>query len=429
MAVSVSSLSRSLPIPRTRLIGREAERAAARAYFLDEAVPLLTLTGPGGVGKTRLALAIAAEVTDHFAEGVVWVDLALLADPTLVSLTVAASMGMIPTPDDSLLDGLVRSLYPRQTLLLLDNCEHVLDETTDLVAALLSACPALQVLATSRAPLRLTLEQVLPVESLPLPRETAPFTEVKQSEAVRLFSQRARATHPAFALTESNAAAVAALCNQLDGLPLAIELAAARIKVLSPAAMLAQMDTRLALLRRGGRDLPARQQTMEAAIAWSYGLLTPDVQALFRRLAVFAGGFTLEAAQAVAPGSSEDNTVWHGVEVLIEQSLVRSEQSEDGLRFTMLETIRAFGLEQLATEGELAEVLDAHAAYFVALGERAHPNRADAAERIDRRLQTLEEEQANLRAALRRRQETGDAESALQLAGALAIFWQLRGHL
>ena len=289
----------SLPLARTRLIGREAERGAACTFLLEEAVPLLTLTGPGGVGKTRLVLAIAGDLARHFADGVVWVDLAPLTDPTLVPATLAAALGVTPALNQPLSDTLVYDLQPRQTLLVIDNCEHVLGETAELIAALLPACPALQVLATSRAPLHVRGEQVLPIEPLPLPDLDADLASLEANAAVRLFAARARAVRPGFRLEASNAPVIALLCRHLDGLPLAIELAAAHSAVLSPAALLAQMTDRLRLLADGPRDLPARQQTMREAIAWSYELLTAEEQAAFRALAIFAGGWTLPAAAAV----------------------------------------------------------------------------------------------------------------------------------
>ncbi len=290
----------SPPIPRPRLIGRDTDSAAARSYLLDAAVPLLTLTGPGGVGKTRLALAIAADVAASFADGIVWVDLASLSDPALVPAALAAAIGRTPAPDTPLADALALALRPRQMLLLFDNCEHLLAATADLVGALLTRCPALQVLATSRAPLHLQGEQILPVEPLALPASDAlAFSSIEQSDSVRLFLDRAQAVHHTFTLSELNAPAVAALCRHLDGLPLAIELAAARVNVLPPAQLLSRLEHDLPLLTKGRRDLPARQQTIRDAIAWSYDLLEPSAQALFRRLAVFVGGFTLDAAEHV----------------------------------------------------------------------------------------------------------------------------------
>ena len=314
----------TLPVPRTRLIGRKVERATARALLLDEAGPLLTLTGPGGSGKTRLALAIAGDVADGFADGVVWVDLAPLADPALVPATVARALGIVPVAGLPLEEQLERELRPRQTLLLLDNCEHLVEAASDLTADLLHSCPAVQVLATSRAPLHHRGEQELPVEPFPLPLLDDPPAVLSANEAVRLFVERAHAVAPRFALTQANAPTVAAICRQLEGLPLAIELAAARMRLLSPEALLAQMADRLRLLRGGPRDLPARQRTIRDTIAWSYALLTPPQQALFRRLAVFAGGWPLEGAAAVAGDShSAVHDVLDELGALVDQSLVR----------------------------------------------------------------------------------------------------------
>jgi non-specific serine/threonine protein kinase len=430
VASASSLLSGSIPIPRTRLIGREVEREAARKLLLDEALPLLTMTGPGGVGKTRLALAITDDVAAHFVDGVVWVDLAPLADPALVPAGVAAALGLRPASDTPIGDVLIHALHPRQTLLLLDNCEHLVDAAADLLGSLLARCPALQVLATSRAPLHLHVEQLLPVDPLPLPEDEVLLSIVEQNEAVQLFSERTRAVRPAFALTEANAATVAAICRQLDGLPLAIELAAARSTVLSPEALLAQMSDRLQLLTHGARDLPARQRTIAATIAWSYDLLDADAQALFRRLAVFAGGFTLEAVEAVAasPGVAQRHIVTT-LEVLVAQGLVRRLDGETEPRFTMLETIRAFGLDQLDATGERDRAQDAHAAHIIAFAERSDRQRNEGSERVDHLLQRMEVEQANIQAVLTRLAAVGDADGVLRLASAMAIAWHFQMNL
>jgi predicted ATPase/DNA-binding CsgD family transcriptional regulator len=431
MAASASALLLGTPpIPRTRLIGREDDRRAAREYLLGQAVPLLTLTGPGGVGKTRLALAIADDVGASFTDGMVFVDLAPLADPALVPAAVAAALGVTPTPHGSLRDDLGRALHTRQTLLLLDNCEHLLAETATLVSSLLSRCPALQVLATSRAPLHLHGEQLLAVDPFPLPAQVGSLATVAQNAAVQLFTARARAVRPAFALTEANAGTVAALCRELDGLPLAIELAAARSTVLSPEMLLAHMSDRLPLLTHGMRNLPARQQTIAATIAWSYDLLDTGAQDLFRRLAVFSGGFILEGAAAVAAlTETAQRDVVTTLEALVEHSLVQRMARSGEPRFTMLETIRAAALERLQASGEEPLTRDRHAAYVLQLVTSLDAWVAAHLPHAQEVLDRLEMDSANLHAALTWLRETGDVSRLLMLAGELVYFWELRGHL
>jgi non-specific serine/threonine protein kinase len=427
-APASSSLAGEVPIPRTRLIGRDAERAAARASLLEENVALLTLTGPGGVGKTRLALAIAQDVATRFADGIAWVDLSPLRDPALLPGTVSAALGLAPSAGSSLEEQLAGHLGARQTLLLLDNCEHVLEETAELVGYLLPRSPAMQVLATSRAPLRVRGEQVLPVDPLPVPTSAMPsLEEGARNEAIRLFVERAHAVRPGFALTESNTPTVAALCRQLDGLPLAIELAAARISMLTPEALLAQLSHRLQLLGGGPRDLPPRQQTMAATIAWSYELLTPDAQDLLRRLSVFVGGFTREAVQRVATRKARGPLeIEASLATLVDQSLVRWADGDDTSRFTMLETIREYAWGQLMASVEKTSARDAHAAYFLALAEESMPYLTSAADPVW--LDRLEAEHDNLLAALGWLADSGDVAGTVRLAGALGWFWYYHGH-
>jgi predicted ATPase/DNA-binding CsgD family transcriptional regulator len=420
----------SVPIPRTRLIGREAERAAARSLLLEEAVPLLTLTGMGGVGKTRLALAIAADVREHFPDSVVWIDLAPLQDPALVAATVASALGFVPRPNHPVVAELARHLRPFQVLLLIDNCEHLASAVADLVAGLLAACPAVQILATSRAALNIRGEHHLPVHPLLVPPpEVSALAVVAEHAAVQLFAERARAVRPAFRLDDNNAATVAALCRYLDGLPLAIELAAARMTLLSPVVLLAQMADRLRLLRGGARDAPPRQRTMRDTIAWSYGLLTPAEQTVFRRLAVFVGGFALDAAAAVSHMPSDAGIdVLDGLTSLADHHLVRPvDELTSEPRFSMLETVRAFALEQLAASGEANGIRGRHAAWFLQLAEAsemATPGGPQQAIWLTR----LEGDLPNLRDALGWLEETGDSEAMMRLAGALGGFWFWRSH-
>jgi predicted ATPase len=414
----------TLPRPRTSLIGREAEIARTRSLLVDDAVPLLTLTGPAGVGKTRLALAVAHEAAAHFADGAVFIDLTPLAGPELVATTVASVLEVSAGADRPVTEAIVAALRREQRLLVLDNCEHVIAAAAELVAALLAGCPAVQVIATSRAPLRILGEHLFSVSPLDVPGSgVTALAAVATSAAATLFAHRARAADAGFALDDLNAPAVAELCRRLDGLPLAIELAAARSGVLSPAALLALLDQRLEVLGSAPRDAPARHQTIRDAIAWSYDLLAPEEQAFFRTLAVFAGGWTLEAAAAVMEFSLAETLI--RLDALVAQSLVRRVDADREPRFTLLETIREFALERLIESGEEPVARQAHAAWFGALVERA------AAELEFRSasdwLRRVEADQDNLRAMLVWLERQGDAAGLLRLSGATAIVWHLCG--
>jgi predicted ATPase len=405
-------------------------------------VGLVTLTGPGGVGKTRLALQVAAELAPRFAVGAAFISLASLTDPKLLVPTVARALGLFETGTEGAVDErLLEYLRPREVLLVLDNTEQLLATTAPLATEALEVAPRLKLLVTSREPLRVRDERIVPVQplALPDPAQVPDLAQLSETPSVALFVERAREANPAFALTADNATTVVELCHRLDGLPLALELAATRLALLTPSALLQRLERRLPLLSRGARDLPQRQQTLRTTIAWSYDLLQAGEQQLFRRLAVFVGGFTLEAVQAVCfPHASdpslaqveEEGATLEQLAQLLDKSLVQAQQGSRGEpRFTMLETIREYASEQLVASREETALQELHVQYFLHLAEEAVPHLYRPAER-ESWLERLEPEDANLRAALAWCQARQDrVETGLRLAGALAWYWFLRGSL
>jgi len=425
---SLDARPNNLPTQLTSFVGRQREVSAV--LRLLETARLVTLTGPGGTGKTRLGLQVAAESVGRFADGVTFVPLATITDPGLVASTIASAIGLPDTGGRPPRDRLVDHLRDREHLLFLDNFEQV-TAAAPLVADLLREAPRLQVLVSSRIILRLSGEQEYPVPPLELPDGTRGRLELEAlslNPAVELFVDRARAVRPDFALGAANAQAVASIVARLDGLPLAIELAAARSRLLTPDAMLKRLTRRLDLLQGAMRDLPERQQTLRGAIAWSHDLLSPPERRLFARFSVFVGGAALaEAEEVCGPPEELGRDVLDGMEALVEHSLVRPVESKGEPRFAMLATIGEFAAEQLAASGERDEIRRRHAATFLALAERAAPELTAS----DRRawLDRLEEELDNLRAVRTWAVETGDAETGLRLVAAVWRFWQSHGHL
>jgi predicted ATPase len=434
----------NLPVPATPLVNRTSERAAMRALLLRDDVRLLTLSGVGGIGKTRLALQVAADLRDAFGDGVVFVSLAALTSMDLVLPTIARTFGLTEAQGQPLVAQLSALLADKQLLLLLDNFEHLLP-AAPLLSALLTAAPRLKLLVTSRSVLRLSEEQEFHIAPLELPalNRLPPVEQLSAYAAVELFVQRAQALRPDFALTRQNAPLVAAICAQVDGLPLAIELAATRIKVDTPQRLLSSFDRGFSRLLGGQKALPERQRTIRATIEWSYRLLPAGAQALLAALSVFMGGWTHEAVETIV-GVEQDHqrsalhsffvrrntssNLLDGLMALVDSSLITRMESQDGIsRFTMLETIREFAYEQLLAGSNAVPLRQRHCAYYLSLAERAEPLLLQPQQVAW--LMTLDQEHDNLRAALRWALDSGDHESAARLGGALWRFWMIRGHL
>ena len=418
-----------LPRPRPRstsFVGRSRELREVRALLNDPEVRLLTLTGPGGTGKTRLAVEATFDLDAELADGVVLVDLAPIVAADLVAPTLAAALGLVERPDRGTLETLIASLRGRRTLVLLDNFEHVLDAAPTL-SELLAGAPGLTLLVTSRAALDVSEERIYPVPALQLPDPSGPLEleRLRRTEAVRLFVARARDLRPDFELSELNADAIAELCVRLDGLPLALELAAARIKLLSPQEILERLAIRLEVLKaEPGAGLPRRHRTLRAAIEWSYDLLGAEEQALFRSLGVFVGGFTLNGARAVA-GDPELDVV-AGVESLLNINLLQTAPMAAGeARFGMLETIREYALERLAEQGDEKAARHRHGCFCLALAEEAEPALLGPQQRSW--LERLDAERDNLRAALTWATEEDEADIGLRIGASLWRYWQMRG--
>jgi predicted ATPase len=418
----------NLPPELTSFVGREREIADARRLL--KATRLLTLTGPGGTGKTRLSLRIAEEVRAEYPGGTFFVELSPITDAALIATTIAQALRLREEPNRSVLESVKERLREARVLLILDNFEQLV-AGAPVVGDLLQAAPSLTVLTSSREALHVRGEQEYAVPPLGLPdiAHLPPIAVLSQYDAVALFIQRARSVRPDFEVTNANAPAVAAICARLDGLPLAIELAAARIKVFPPDAILTRLEKRLTLLTGGARDLPARQQTLRGAIDWSYDLLDEPERVLFRRLGVFSGGWTFETAQAICdPNADLGLDLVDGVVSFVDKSLVRREDlGDDAPRFRMLETIREYARERLAECDDAGPMARAHGIYFADLASRAEPQllSGDQATWLDR----LETERDNVRAALHWAADAGEIEMALAMAGALWRFWHQRAHL
>ncbi len=427
----------NLPAQFTSLVGREREVVKVRGLLRRPEVRLLTLTGPGGIGKTRLGLQVVEGLLRDFDDEVFFVPLASISDPTLLASVIAQTVNVKEVVGQTVLQSLMDALRDKRALLFLDNFEQVL-EASAVVASLLQAAPQMKVMVTSRAALRVYGEQEFPVPALGLPDPQRLDVEGVDHEAVlmqypsvRLFVERASAVKPDFVLSKANASAVAKICCRLDGLPLAIELAAARVKLLAPQLLLERLDKRLEVLTGGMRGVPERQRTLRSTIDWSYHLLTGAEQALFRRLGVFMGGWTFEAAEAIcSTDGGVDLDLFDNLESLLDKSLIRRDEGtapEATSRFVMLQTIREYAVECLVASGDADVLRKRHAAYFVDLAETAEQHLTGSQQGVW--FERLDREHDNLTSALQWAVEAGHAETAARLSGALWRFWRMRGHL
>lgn len=431
LATTLPLNAKPLPAPPTRLVGREHLIAQVTSLLSRDAVRLVTLTGPGGVGKTRTALAVASHLAPDFQDGVAFVDLAPVSQPDAIPPAIAAALGLTLDPRCPSLDGLDAALRDRQLLLVLDNVEHLLDGAV-IIAGLLRSCAAVKVLATSRIRLKLRGEHVVPVPPLVIPPAPAtsaavPLSELAGLPAVRLFLDRAQETVHGFTLTDENALSIVEICRRLDGLPLAIELASSRVGVLSPATLLARLEQRLPVLMDGPRDLPDRQRTLHDTITWSYELLTPEQQTIFRRLAVFAGGFTPAAAEEVTGDPTIDALAV--VETLLESSLLTTMPAGHPTpRFTMLETTREFALAQFQQSAESTAIQQRHAEWCANLARSAGFALRQGRDALSRAA-ALDAEVANMRAAIAFHLARGAGLQVLELVTAATFYWADRPYL